>query len=192
MAENNPFSGGNANGNGQEEDEGDYKSLLERCAAACRLGALPVQLVKTYIRYCRQFIPKPILTPIAKKKLKRYWLECRREYAESQGAGTLVTTRQLEALMRMSEARARADLSGEILEHHVDEVLEIARCAADFDMSSKDREMIHVERKSKKGTASSNILKFGQKVAHHCKRVGSETIDMTTMKEIAKTMNIFG
>ena len=70
-------------------------------------------------------------------------------------------------------------------------MLEIARCAADFDMGSKDREMIHVSRQSKKGTRA-NLEKYAQKMEFQMKRLGTNSMDQVQMKELGKTMSIFG
>lgn len=63
--------------------------------------AFPVELVKRYIAYARACV-FPTLSVAAKEALKNYYLSIRSKFG--------VTTRDLESLIRLSEARAKLEL----------------------------------------------------------------------------------
>mmetsp|Transcript_67269 Transcript_67269/g.161236 ORF Transcript_67269/g.161236 Transcript_67269/m.161236 type:complete len:835 (-) Transcript_67269:41-2545(-) len=126
-------------------------SLGERCAAfVCKEGGLPRELLMTYIRYARCF-SQPELSPGAKRKLKEYYLK-RKAAAEAfvAGSGHLpITPRLLESLIRLSQARARAELRRVVLCSDVDDVLDIVKAGSeDFE----DRFALVPHRKGKNRT----------------------------------------
>jgi len=69
---------------------------------------LPPQLLRKYIAYARQYV-HPVLSPEATAVIKSFYLQLRQQSACNL-AGPPVTHRQLESLVRLSEARARVDL----------------------------------------------------------------------------------
>jgi DNA helicase MCM8 len=87
-------------------------------------GLMPIELMRRYIEYARQYV-HPRLSTGAAKALQRLYLMMRSE--ASAGQSLPVTTRHLESLIRLSQARARMDLRDEV-RVHVYEVL-IARAA---------------------------------------------------------------
>jgi len=97
-------------------------SLAERCLAQIsKDGGLPAELLTTYIRYAKKFA-KPSLSEHARARIKEFYLA--RRSAEA-GSALPVTARQLEALIRLSEARARAELRRVVLRSDVEDVIEI-------------------------------------------------------------------
>ncbi|RXG72457.1 DNA helicase MCM8 [Armadillidium vulgare] len=85
---------------------------------------IPHQLVRKYICYARKYV-KPKLTPSAAKVLQDFYLELRQKLQNSDS--TPITTRQLESLIRLSEARARCELREEVTEMDAREVVEIMK-----------------------------------------------------------------
>jgi DNA replicative helicase MCM subunit Mcm2 (Cdc46/Mcm family) len=74
-------------------------------------GVVSVELMRRYIEYAKQYV-HPHLSPGAAKVLQRLYLTMRSE--ASAGQSIPVTTRHLESLIRLSQARARVDLREEV------------------------------------------------------------------------------
>src|SRR4030065_807480 len=82
-----------------------------------RKGSSPIEppvsaeLLRKYISYAKSF--KPILTQDALKRLNDFYLAMR-SASEAEGYPVAITARQLESLVRTSDARARAALRKEV------------------------------------------------------------------------------
>src|SRR4030043_829814 len=72
---------------------------------------IPIELLRKYISYAKG--TKPILGQEAIKRLNDFCLAMR-SASESEGSPVAITARQLESLVRTSEARARAALRKEV------------------------------------------------------------------------------
>lgn len=106
------------------------------------IDSLPHSLMQKYIGYARKNI-HPILTPEAAAEIKRFYLELR---CVRHGVDTIpVTTRQLEALIRLTQARARAELSREATVDHALDVLDIVRYSM-VDVFSTDMGTLQMSR----------------------------------------------
>jgi replicative DNA helicase Mcm len=93
-------------------------------------------LLRKYIAYSKNI--KPILTPEALDRLKDFYLEMR-SASESEGSPIAITARQLESLVRISEARARVAIREEILAEDADNAIAIMKKSleqAGIDISS--------------------------------------------------------
>jgi replicative DNA helicase Mcm len=66
---------------------------------------IPLELLKKYVSYAKGI--KPVLTNEALQRLKDFYLAMR-SVSESEGSPIAITARQLESLVRLAEARARA------------------------------------------------------------------------------------
>lgn len=73
---------------------------------------IPPELLRKYISYAKKIEPK--LTDEAVKELKSFYLKMRSSSSSSQDSPIAITPRQLEALVRLAEARARAALRTEV------------------------------------------------------------------------------
>jgi replicative DNA helicase Mcm len=99
------------------EKEVDAK-MTEHILDLHRTGTAPVEapispdLLRKYISYSRG--TKPVLTKEALERLKDFYLTMR-SASETEGTPIAITARQLESLVRVAEARARAALRKEIL-----------------------------------------------------------------------------
>ncbi|XP_068318869.1 probable DNA helicase MCM8 [Pyrus communis] len=85
---------------------------------------LPVQLLRKYIAYARTFV-FPRMSKPAAEILQKFYLKLR-DHATSADS-TPITARQLESLVRLTEARARLDLREEITAQDAMDVVEIMR-----------------------------------------------------------------
>ena len=73
---------------------------------------IPSDLLRKYISYARNM--KPVLTEESLQRLRDFYLTMR-SASETEGTPIAITARQLESLVRLAEARARAAFRKEIL-----------------------------------------------------------------------------
>jgi len=84
---------------------------------------VPVPLLRKYISYVRKYC-HPVVSPEAQQILKNYYLSLR---SRSQSRdSTPITTRQLESMIRLAEARAKIDLREVVTE---DDAQVLVSCA---------------------------------------------------------------
>jgi len=72
---------------------------------------IPPDLLRKYISYARRI--NPVLTDDAMKRLEEFYLEMRSK-TDTAGSPVAITPRQLEALVRIAEARAKVALRREV------------------------------------------------------------------------------
>lgn len=72
---------------------------------------IPVDLLRKYITYAKGI--RPALSPEAVQRINDFYLAMR-SASESEGSPVAITARQLESLVRISEARARSALRKEV------------------------------------------------------------------------------
>ncbi|KAG0254348.1 DNA replication licensing factor mcm8 [Mortierella polycephala] len=87
-----------------------------------QLGLIPLPLLRKYIAYARQYV-HPRLSPEAAATLQDFYLMLRAKHRSPDG--TPVTTRQLESLIRMAEAKARMELREVVTRRDAMDVIEI-------------------------------------------------------------------
>lgn len=87
------------------------------------MGLLSSNFMRKYIEYAKTYaIPR--LTPAAAKALQKFYLTMRSE--SMIGSGSIpVTTRNLESLIRLAQARAKAELRVEVLESDALDVIKL-------------------------------------------------------------------
>jgi Predicted ATPase involved in replication control, Cdc46/Mcm family len=95
---------------GKDVDKSVYKPLLSP------------DFIRKYVVYARKN-SFPILSPEARQKIKEYYLEKRLQSKETKTM--IMTPRQLEALIRLSEASARVRLSERINEEDVNRAIRL-------------------------------------------------------------------
>jgi replicative DNA helicase Mcm len=74
---------------------------------------IDMRLLRKYITYARQQVT-PVLSPEATKKILDFYLKMRKTSGNSNEVTIILGARQLEALVRISEARARACLRANV------------------------------------------------------------------------------
>ncbi len=95
-----------------------------------RKGSSPVEppiavdLLRKYISYAKSV--KPVLTQDALKRLNDFYLAMR-SASEVEGSPVAITARQLESLVRISEARARCALRKEVLAEDAEAAIAIMK-----------------------------------------------------------------
>ncbi len=93
----------------KERDARMAEHILEthRAREASVEPPIPPELLRKYISYAKMIEPK--LTDEAIQKIRDFYLQMRAK-SEEEGAPIAITARQLESLIRIAEARARAAL----------------------------------------------------------------------------------
>jgi replicative DNA helicase Mcm len=111
------------------EKELDTK-MSEHILNIHRKGTAPAEtpispdILRKYISYARNI--KPVLTEEAMQRLKDFYLTMRAA-SETEGSPIAITARQLEALVRLAEARARVACRKEILAEDAEAAIAIMR-----------------------------------------------------------------
>ena len=97
-------------------------SLLSYSALHSLISESP-EILRQYIAYARQFCHPSLSIPAA-KVLQRHYLHMRAE-SQLSGDGLPVTTRHLESLIRLAQARARLELRDEVREEDARDVVDL-------------------------------------------------------------------
>ncbi|MEM3673157.1 MAG: minichromosome maintenance protein MCM [Candidatus Bathyarchaeia archaeon] len=85
---------------------------------------IPLELLRKYISYAKGI--KPALTQEALRRLNDFYLAMR-SASEAEGSPVAITARQLESLVRIAEARARAALRKEVLAEDAEAAIAIMK-----------------------------------------------------------------
>ncbi len=103
----------------------DHILSLHRTRSIEKTPPILPDLLRKYIIYSRKNI-NPRLTIEATEKLREFYLEMRK-MGEQPDSPVPITARQLEALVRLSEARARMALRGEVSSEDAEAVIRLMR-----------------------------------------------------------------
>jgi DNA helicase MCM8 len=116
--------GGNENRNNEHVAKRTLAARLLAHALDKDGHNLPLKLLKKYIAYARKYV-KPKLSNEAALVLRDFYLELRAQGGTDDSSP--ITTRQLEALVRLAEARAKVELRSTVLQSDAEDVIEIMR-----------------------------------------------------------------
>ncbi len=97
---------------------------IHRRGAAPVEAPVPADILRKYISYAKNI--KPVLTEESLQRLKDFYLTMRAA-SETEGSPIAITPRQLEALVRLAEARARMACRKEILAEDAEAAIAIMR-----------------------------------------------------------------
>jgi replicative DNA helicase Mcm len=86
--------------------------------------AIAGELLRKYVAWSKRKV-FPLMTEEAKKKFLEFYIGLRRQGYEDEEAPVPITARQLEALIRLGEARARARLSDKITVEDAERVVKV-------------------------------------------------------------------
>ncbi len=118
-------------------------------------GTIPTGLIKKYFAYVRQKI-NPKMTDAAIDELKQYYISMRNS-GQSDGAGIKsipITARQLEALVRLSEAAAKVRLSGVVSKEDAQKAIELLDYCLNQIAKDSETGKIDIDRLSSRITAT--------------------------------------
>ncbi len=113
----------------REHDEkmADHILHLHREYSSEEPPPIPPDLLRKYIAYARKNV-KPRLLPDAVEKLRGFYLEMRSK-GEQPDAPVPITARQLEALVRLAEARAKMALRSEVTAEDAEAVIRLMKAS---------------------------------------------------------------
>lgn len=106
---------------GKMDDEG--KERFQAQVEAMK-PAIPEDLLRKYVAWSKRNV-FPVMSEEAKKKFSEFYIGIRRQGYEDEEAPVPITARQLEALIRLGEARARTRLSDTITAEDADQVIKV-------------------------------------------------------------------
>eukprot|EP00946_MAST-07B_sp_MAST-7B-sp1_P005304 g5304.t1 len=127
-----------------EEDRGKVEERLAAAAIEEGHDLLPSSMLRKYIAYARRWV-SPKLSEDAARILRKFYLELRGKVQDDDS--TPITMRQLEALVRLCQARAKADLREIATADDARDVVEIMEKAL-LDICSDDLGVLDFTRVS--------------------------------------------
>lgn len=96
------------------QDTDEDNDIHSRIKIDGHFDPIPPSLLRKYVSYARKYC-HPVLTPEAAGVLQGFYLDLREKYRSNESIP--ITTRQLESMIRLSEARAKAYGSSITLEN---------------------------------------------------------------------------
>jgi len=106
---------------------GPRAPLEQRLRPGSEAALLPPHLLRKFVEYARRYT-RPRLSPAAERVLREHYL-AQRAAAQLSPGSLPVTTRSLEALARLTEARCRAELRDVATRADAEDVVELVRAA---------------------------------------------------------------
>ncbi|KAI3363452.1 hypothetical protein L3Q82_012068, partial [Scortum barcoo] len=152
------------------------------------VDVIPACLLRKYISYARQYV-HPTLSPEAAKTIQDFYLSLRSQ-AHSADA-TPITTRQLESLIRLTEARARLELRETASKSDAEDVVDIMKHSL-VDTYSDGLGNLDFERSQLgSGMSQRSAAKRLVNALHsHAQRTNQKQFDLQTLRSVADKMNI--
>ncbi|XP_036980330.1 DNA helicase MCM8 [Acanthopagrus latus] len=152
------------------------------------VDAIPACLLRKYISYARQYV-HPTLSPEAAQTIQEFYLSLRSQSHTADS--TPITTRQLESLIRLTEARARLDLREKATKSDAEDVVEIMKHSL-ADTYSDGLGNLDFERSQLgAGMSQRSAAKRLVNALHsHAQRTNQMQFDMQTLRSVAERMNI--
>ena len=83
-------------------------------------------LLRKYIAYARNNV-FPKLTKAAEREIERFYVGLRKKYSQEGTAGVPISTRQLEAMIRLAEASAKVRLSNRVLKKDAERAINLMK-----------------------------------------------------------------
>ncbi|NXU11580.1 MCM8 helicase, partial [Pardalotus punctatus] len=164
--------------------------LLERLKISTgeNFDAIPHQLLRKYVGYARQYV-HPNLSPEAAQVLQEFYLELRKQ---NQGAdSTPITMRQLESLIRLTEARSRLELREKSTKEDAEDVIEIMKYSM-LGTYSDEFGKLDFER-SQHGSGMSNrsqAKRFVSALNSIAERTYNNLFELQQLRHIARELQI--
>jgi DNA helicase MCM8 len=172
--------------------QGDFvapPSLLERLKAydpRSGQGILSHTLLSRYLTYAKRYV-EPVLTAPAKRVLQDFYLSLRR--SRSSQDGTPVTTRQLESLIRLAEARAKVELRNEVTEQDVRDVIEIMKESLRDALDANGFESVDIRATGVRGDRKQKQI-FVQELQKRARSSGKNEFTKQELYEISRQLKI--
>nr|XP_048311351.1 DNA helicase MCM8 isoform X2 [Myodes glareolus] len=166
------------------------KPLSERLKVAPgeKTDPIPHQLLRKYVGYARQYV-HPRLSVEAAQALQDFYLELRKQ--SQRMSSSPITTRQLESLIRLTEARARLELREEATKEDAEDIIEIMKHSM-LGTYSDEFGNLDFER-SQHGSGMSNrstAKRFISALNSIAERTYNNIFQFHQLRQIAKELNI--
>ncbi|XP_042085679.1 DNA helicase MCM8 isoform X2 [Ovis aries] len=152
------------------------------------IDPIPHQLLRKYIGYSRQYV-YPRLSTEAAQILQDFYLELRKQ--SQRLSSSPITTRQLESLIRLTEARARLELREEATKEDAEDIVEIMKYSM-LGTYSDEFGNLDFER-SQHGSGMSNrsaAKRFISALNNIAERTYNNLFQFHQLQQIAKELNI--
>ncbi|KAB1262745.1 DNA helicase MCM8 [Camelus dromedarius] len=152
------------------------------------IDPIPHQLLRKYIGYARQYV-YPRLSAEAAQILQGFYLELRKQSQRLNSSP--ITTRQLESLIRLTEARARLELREEATKEDAEDIVEIMKYSM-LGTYSDEFGNLDFER-SQHGSGMSNrstAKRFISALNNIAERTYNNLFQFHQLRQIAKELNI--
>lgn len=150
------------------------------------------ELLKKYIAYARQKV-HPILTDAALEEIENYYVKMRKAGGSEESAikSVPISARQLEALVRLSEASARIRLSDKVLKKDALRAIELLEYCLNQVGFDKETGKIDIDRISVGISASqrSHITLVKEIITELESKIG-KTVPIEDVVELAKTKGL--
>ncbi|KAI9340418.1 Minichromosome maintenance deficient 8 [Zopfochytrium polystomum] len=149
---------------------------------------LPHSLLRKYIAFARKNI-HPVLTEEAALVLRDFYLTLRNKYRSIDS--TPITTRQLESMIRLAEARAKCDLRDHVTKEDAEDVVAVMKFSL-WDTYQDNLGNIDFQR-SQLGTGSSKRgepKKFISYVSKIAMETGIDRFNLEQLHQMAKDIGI--
>ncbi|XP_026758973.2 DNA helicase MCM8-like [Galleria mellonella] len=155
------------------------------------IDTLPLVLLRKYIAYARRYV-HPKLSVEAANTLQEFYLELRHNQ-DNGSDGTPITTRQLEACIRLSQARARVDLREEVTVQDANDVISLVKHSL-MDTFSDEFGNIQLSRSiNGSGVSSRNKLKrFLDILRRQINQLGKDVFTRKELIQLHKAAGITG
>ncbi|CAK1540076.1 unnamed protein product [Leptosia nina] len=155
------------------------------------IDTLPLVLLRKYIAYARRYV-HPKLSSEAANVLQSFYLELRHNH-QTSGDGTPITTRQLEACIRLSQARARVDLREEATLQDAKDVIDLVKHSL-LDTFSDEFGNIQLSRSiNGSGVSSRNKLKkFLDALTRRSHQLNKDVFTRQELIQIHKAAGVVG
>ncbi|XP_027136146.1 DNA helicase MCM8 [Larimichthys crocea] len=149
---------------------------------------IPPCLLRKYVSYARQYV-HPTISPEAAQTIQDFYLTLR---SQSHSAdSTPITTRQLESLIRLTEARARLELRETATKSDAEDVVDIMKHSL-ADTYSDGLGNLDFERSQLgSGMSQRSAAKRLVNALHaHSQRTNQTQFDLQTLRSVADRMKI--
>lgn len=149
---------------------------------------IPAPLLRKYVSYARLYV-HPSLSPEAAHTLQDFYLTLRSHTHSSDS--TPITTRQLESLIRLTEARARLELRETATRSDAEDVVEIMKHSL-ADTYADGAGGLDLER-SQLGAGMSQrgkVKRFVTALQTHAQRCSQTLYDIQQLRSLAKDLHI--
>ena len=164
-------------------------------------------LLRKYIAFSRKNV-KPLLTPEAEDIIREYYIELRKKSAEKEDAPLAITTRQLEALIRLAEAHARMALKDKVTAEDAAEAVRLMntmleKVGMDVETGVLDIDTILVGKpksmREKEVTILNLIKELASEADHGCVKIKKlkraaqdEGIDDASLEKVLRNLRRIG